>query len=96
MWTISCFDNMEQLLRFCRQGRELSVAVATHAGFAAQHSCLQLRFFMASKRKQDSGLDREANDTADDLAMPGEVLEQDDELRQEINIDREMWNRQLS
>lgn len=32
---------------------------------------------------------------ADDLALPGEALEDDDNLRLEVNIDREIWNRWL-
>ena len=31
----------------------------------------------------------------DDLALPGEALEDDENLRLEVNIDREIWNRWL-
>ncbi|CAE7231020.1 unnamed protein product [Symbiodinium sp. CCMP2592] len=33
---------------------------------------------------------------ADDLALPGEALEDDENLRLEINIDRETWNRHIT
>ena len=32
----------------------------------------------------------------DDLACPGEILEEDEQLRLEVNIDREMFTRYLA
>ena len=33
------------------------------------------------------------NDGEEDLALPGEQMQDDDQLRMEINIDKELWNR---
>ena len=35
-------------------------------------------------------------DADDDLACPGELLEDDEQLRLEVNIDREMFTRYLA
>ena len=35
-------------------------------------------------------------DDQDDLALPGETLDEDEQLRMEVNVDRELWNRYLS
>ena len=44
---------------------------------------------MPNQSKESKHLDE------DDLAVPGEQLEDDDNLRLEINLDRELWNRIL-
>ena len=52
---------------------------------------------MANKQRH-RGSSKDApgdSDHGDDLALPGEALEDDENLRLEVNIDREIWNRCL-
>lgn len=51
-----------------------------------------------AKKQARSGSSKDTpadSDGSDDLAVPGESLQDDEDLRLEVNIDREMWNRCL-
>ena len=51
---------------------------------------------MANKEHRcGSSKDAPREPDADDLALPGEEMENDENLRLEVNIDREAWNRWL-
>ncbi|OLQ09735.1 hypothetical protein AK812_SmicGene6632 [Symbiodinium microadriaticum] len=54
-------------------------------------------FLMANKEHRcGSSKDAPREPDADDLALPGEEMENDENLRLEVNIDREAWNRHIT
>ena len=47
------------------------------------------------QHRPGSSKDAPVDHDKDDLALPGEALDDDENLRLEVNIDREIWNRWL-
>ena len=50
---------------------------------------------MAQKQARRGSSKDGPGDSDDDLPLPGETMQDDEDLRLEVNIDREMWNRWL-
>ena len=58
-----------------------------------------LRFLLANKSRGEckisKALDQDDDNDPDDLAIPGETIDADEDLRLEINLDKQLWNRLL-
>ena len=56
-------------------------------------------FLLANKSRGEckisKALDQDDDIDSDDLALPGETIDADEDLRLEINLDKELWNRLL-
>ena len=50
---------------------------------------------MPNKKHGECAISKRLDDDNDDLALPGETLDGDEQLRMEINLDRAMWNKCL-